>query len=328
MRIHHLNCISTCPVGGYLMDGRTPGVLTRGQLCCHCLLLETAHSGLVLVDTGLGLRDCAEPRTRLSAFFLALLSPDLREEMTAARQIEQLGFRRSDVRHIVLTHLDFDHAGGLDDFPQARVHMLRAVRDDAVAQASWPVRQASPHMMPEERDYAQRQKPWLDRQRFRPQQWGGSRQRWNVYRPDRGEGWFGFDCVNSLQGLPPEVLMVPLPGHTPGHGGVAVRGPEGRWLLQAGDAYFHHREMDLHRPWCTPGLRLYQTLMEKDRRKRLANQRRLRDLRRRHGAAGGICCGPGPLGVARRPPGALGAGPGPPGPRPAGSRGSIQAERA
>lgn len=122
MRIHHLNCISTCPVGGHLMDGRTPGVLTRAQLCCHCLLLETANSGLVLVDTGLGLGDCAAPRTRLSAFFLALLSPDLREEMTAARQVEQLGFRRSDVRHIVLTHLDFDHAGGLDDFPEATVH--------------------------------------------------------------------------------------------------------------------------------------------------------------------------------------------------------------
>jgi hypothetical protein len=61
MRIHHLNCISTCPLGGHLMDGRTPGVLTRGQLACHCLLLET-DQGLVLVDTGLGLGDVAHPR--------------------------------------------------------------------------------------------------------------------------------------------------------------------------------------------------------------------------------------------------------------------------
>ena len=78
MRIHHLNCISTCPAGGHLMDGRTPGVLTRGHLCCHCLLVET-NDGLVLVDTGLGLQDCAHPRTRLSAFFLALLAPEFRE---------------------------------------------------------------------------------------------------------------------------------------------------------------------------------------------------------------------------------------------------------
>lgn len=30
---------------------------------------------------------------------------------TALRQIAQLGFQQSDVRHIVLTHFDFDHIG-------------------------------------------------------------------------------------------------------------------------------------------------------------------------------------------------------------------------
>jgi glyoxylase-like metal-dependent hydrolase (beta-lactamase superfamily II) len=29
------------------------------------------------------------------------------------------------VRHIVLTHLDFDHAGGLEDFPEAIVHVMQ-----------------------------------------------------------------------------------------------------------------------------------------------------------------------------------------------------------
>ncbi len=28
------------------------------------------------------------------------------------------------MRHIVLTHLDVDHAGGLPDFPDARVHVF------------------------------------------------------------------------------------------------------------------------------------------------------------------------------------------------------------
>ncbi len=269
MRVHHLNCISTCPAGGHLMDGRTPGVLTRGHLCCHCLLLETSQ-GLVLVDTGLGLRDVAQPRTRLSGFFLALLSPDFRAEMTAARQIEQLGFRPSDVRHIVLTHLDFDHAGGLDDFPHATVHMLA-----------------------QERDYALMQKTWLDRQRFRPQQWG-TRPNWRVYQPGQGERWYGFDCVSGLDGLPPEVLLVPLPGHTHGHAGVAVKSGAG-WLFQAGDAYFHHREMDLERPWCTPGLRFYQLMMEKDRRARLDNQQRLRELRRHHAQDVTLFCGHDPV---------------------------------
>src|SRR5690606_27719860 len=123
MRVHHLNAISTCPLGGRLMEGRTRSLLQRGELACHCLLLETGQ-GLVLVDTGLGLRDVADPRARLSTFFLALVSPDFRAEMTAARQIEAMGFSTNDVRHIVLTHLDFDHAGGLDDFPNATVHLM------------------------------------------------------------------------------------------------------------------------------------------------------------------------------------------------------------
>lgn len=264
MRVHHLNCISSCPLGGHLMDGRTPSSLRRGELCCHCLLIESDH-GLVLVDTGFGLRDVADPASRLSRFFLILLSPDFREEMTAVRQIERLGFSASDVRHIVLTHLDFDHAGGLDDFPDATVHMLQ-----------------------QERDYALSQKTWLDRQRFRPQQWS-SRDRWKVYRAGSGERWYGFDCVRDLEGLPPEILLVPLPGHTFGHAGIAVRTERG-WKLQAGDAYFYHREMDPYNPWCTPGLRLYQTIMEKDRRARLVNRERLRRLRHKHGAEIELFC--------------------------------------
>lgn len=264
MRIHHLNCISTCPLGGHLMDGKTSSLLCRGRLCCHCLLIET-EQGLVLVDTGLGLQDVRHPRARLSGFFLALLSPDFREEMTAVRQIEQLGFAPADVRHIVLTHLDFDHAGGLDDFPEAQVHLTQT-----------------------EQTHAARQKTWLDRQRFRPQQWS-SQPRWKMHPADTPESWFGFSAVVPLDGLPCRMLMIPLPGHTFGHSGVAVQ-DSGKWLLLAGDAYFYHREMDLQQPWCTPGLRFYQTLMEKDRQARLANQQRLRQLRHDHGADIEIFC--------------------------------------
>lgn len=251
MRIHHLNCVSTCPAGGRLMDGRS-SIFTRGALACHCLLVETDRA-LVLVDTGLGTRDVDDPRGRLSTFFLALVSPDFRHEMTAVRQVERLGFDASDVQHILLTHLDFDHAGGLDDFPGAQVHMLRA-----------------------ESEYAMRQKTWLDRQRFRPQQWS-SQPRWRGYQAGEGDAWAGFACVRSLDDVPPELLLVPLAGHTFGHAGVAIENGD-RWLLLAGDAYFDRREMNTE-PACTPGLRFYQTMMEKDRRARLWNQQRLRELR-------------------------------------------------
>ncbi|MDP9034235.1 MAG: MBL fold metallo-hydrolase [Myxococcota bacterium] len=257
MRVHHLNCISACPLGGLLMDGFTHDAL-RGRLTSHCLLVECS-AGLVLVDTGYGLRDVADPRSRLARFFLFMNKPELREEMTAIRQIRRLGFDPRDVRHVVLSHLDFDHAGGLDDFPWATVHMLG--RERAAAEA---------------------QRTTLDRLRYRPAQWH-TRAMWRTYDVEDGDRWFGFDRVRALDGAPPEVLLVPLVGHTLGHAGVAVQGEAGRWLLYAADAYFFHTEMDVERPRCTPGLRFYQTLMEKDRRMRLLNQRRLRELRREHG---------------------------------------------
>lgn len=258
MRIQHLNCISSCPLGGALMDGHT--MRLRGRLTCHCLLVETSDA-LVLIDTGFGLRDVADPRSRLSGFFLTLLSPEFREEFTAIRQIAALGYDARDVRHIVLTHLDFDHAGGLDDFPHARVHMLS-----------------------KEREVAEAQRTLLDRMRYRPQQWS-RRDQWVVYPSLSGEKWYGFECVRDLQGVPPEILLVPLAGHTHGHAGVAVERTSGNWILQAGDAYFYHAEMDLLRPRCTPGLHFYQWLMEQDRSARFRNQHRLRELKRQHAAA-------------------------------------------
>src|SRR3546814_2886084 len=59
----------------------------------------------------------------------------------------------------------------------------------------------------------------------------------------RGERWFGFEAVRDLDGLPPEILLVPLPGHTWGHSGVAVQEDGGGWLLHAGDAYFYRGEV-------------------------------------------------------------------------------------
>lgn len=243
--------------------GRTEPGLGPSPLTCHCLLIET-DAGLVLVDSGLGTLDVTAPLPRLSRFLIGLLRPRLDMEETALRQIQRLGFVAADVRHIILTHLDFDHAGGITDFPDATVHLLGA-----------------------ELDAARHRRSPLERARYRPLQWPPPAS-WQPYRPT-GEPWFGFSAVRQLVGLPPEILLIPLPGHTPGHAGVAVRTPGG-WLLHAGDAYFHRGEMDPTGPSCPLGLRAYQTLMEVDRRARLTNQRRLRDLLRDHGRSVQVIC--------------------------------------
>ncbi|TFW14230.1 MBL fold metallo-hydrolase [Brevundimonas intermedia] len=251
MIVHHLNCGCDKPVGGAFLDGRSRGLF--GCLVCHCLLIETATQGLVLVDTGYGLRDVRQPRSRISPLMLTLMNIQLREERTALRQIEALGYAASDVRHVVVTHLDFDHAGGLTDFPRARIHVtaeeLSAARGGDGGRTTGL--------------------------RYRLAQFGEVDQ-WRAYRP-AGERWQGFEAVQPLEGLPDGILLVPLAGHTRGHAGVAVNSNRG-WLLHAGDAYFHADEMTGQRRRCPPLLRAYQRLMEVDRRQRRLNQSRLRRL--------------------------------------------------
>ncbi len=272
MRIHHLNCGTDCPLGGALSDGRSKGL--TGRLVCHCILVETEAHGLVLIDTGYGLKDVHHPHDgghpRITRTMRTILNIKLREHETAIRQIEALGFHASDVRHIILTHLDFDHAGGLEDFPHAAVHVM----DKEFSAATGPRR------------------GFVPRNRYRPRQFDGISS-WHLHS-GQGEPWFGFETVQAVQGLPPEILMVPLPGHTWGHAGIAIRRPSG-WLLHAGDAYFYRGEMREAKRRCTPGLRGYQRLMEVDRERRLGNQERLRRLSIEHRDEVRILCAHDPV---------------------------------
>jgi glyoxylase-like metal-dependent hydrolase (beta-lactamase superfamily II) len=249
MRIHHLNCGLMAPLGGALFDGVSAAATAK--LACHCLLVET-DEGLVLVDTGFGMKDVRHPHRRLSPFFIWLDNIRFDPELTAIRQIERLGFSPRDVRHIVMTHLDFDHTGGIEDFPWAAVHVSER-----------------------ELDAASRATGFRDTRRYPEGHLDGVR-RWQTYRPGGGR-WFGFGAVRELRGLPPEILFVSLPGHTAGHCGVALDTGAG-WLLHAGDAYFFRHEMDGPERRCPPATRAYQRLMAVDHELHLRNQARLREL--------------------------------------------------
>jgi len=255
MRVHHLNCGTMRPPGGRLIDGK-PGLFRRATMVCHCLLLETGN-GLVLVETGMGSPVTEDANAWLGSAFVRRVNPDRGVDQTALHQIRTLGFDPADVRDIVLTHLDLDHAGGLIDFPQARVHVyaeeLRALQ--------------SP------RDAA-------ERNRYRTVQFAHD-PKWTSYS-DTGEPWFGFGAVRQLAGLPDEILLIPLSGHTRGHAGVAVDTGNG-WLLNAGDSYFFHGQVDPAGPHCPPGLRVFERLMETVPGARLDNHERLRQLVSGHG---------------------------------------------
>lgn len=226
--------------------------VAQETMVCHVLLIETERDGLVLVDTGFGTRDCASP-PRLPVGFRLLTRPVLDPAQTAAAQVRRLGFRAEDVRHVVVTHLDLDHAGGLGDFPWAAVHLHRR-----------------------EHDGATRRGTLREKARYLPPQWA-HRPRWVTYLPE-GDTWQGVPAVRTLDGVHDAIALVPLTGHTRGHSGVAVE-HAGGWLLHAGDAIFHRDE--LHGGRAVPlGLRAMATIDEHDRGARLATVETLRRLAR------------------------------------------------
>jgi glyoxylase-like metal-dependent hydrolase (beta-lactamase superfamily II) len=260
LKVHHLNCGSMCPVGRRLINGEG-GWLAPATMCCHCLLVE-GRNGLILVDTGLGTADIANPG-RLGLGFNLLTRPRLMMEETAIQQIRALGFDPRDVQHLVPTHLDLDHAGGIGDFPWAQVHVFEREYDAAMARRSIH-----------------------EKTRYIPAQWAHG-PKWARHEV-QGDRWMGFDAMRALPGTDDEVLLVPLTGHTHGHCGIAVRTDTG-WLLHCGDAYFFRGEKEWD-PTCPVGLRLFQRLVQMDGPTRVANQQRLRELKRDHGSEVTLFC--------------------------------------
>jgi len=91
-----------------------------------------------------------------------------------------------------------------------------------------------------------------------------------------GAEWEGFEAVRAIDDLDPEILIVPLVGHSRGHSAVAVRDGNG-WLVHCGDAYFHRGALDTP-PRVPPGFRAFENIVGLQRRLRLSNQERLREL--------------------------------------------------
>jgi glyoxylase-like metal-dependent hydrolase (beta-lactamase superfamily II) len=188
---------------GFTCNARWPSKLKTGLVCT---LIET-DQGLTLVDTGPGLNDYAHPHAMLRLFqVITRMKMDPQE--AAVNQIKCFGIKPEDIRHIVLTHMHFDHCGGLPDFPHAKIHVHRREYDA----------------------FTGRMRRWTDLAYVR---------RHIAHKPDwvfydiPGGKFYDFDAIR----LPfePEMWLIPLFGHTWGHCGVAIKMESG-WFFNASDA--------------------------------------------------------------------------------------------
>ena len=180
----------------------------------HSWLIEHPE-GLILVDTG-ETAQALQPGwfTAWNPYFKLAVRVELTRDDEIDRQLGRLGFSPSDVKRVVLTHMHTDHAGGLEHFPDSEILLSRKEAEDSVG--------------------------------FRGQFNGylpQHRPEWLTPTPiDFTDGIFGpFDSSRRLTNAG-DVVLVPTPGHTPGHMSVAVDLGETLAFI-AGDASYTQEAM-------------------------------------------------------------------------------------
>ncbi|MFN0136133.1 MAG: MBL fold metallo-hydrolase [Phycisphaerae bacterium] len=169
----------------------------RIQLACNCLLLEWTGGRRAIVESGHGEKYAEKEQ----GFF------EIDPARWLLQSLDEIGVEPASIDDVLLTHLHFDHAGGLTrrdgervvaTFPRAKVHVQRAEHEDARANFGIMT---------------------------------------NTYREENYQAIDAADAWRLSDGggeMIPGVTALPTMGHTRGHQSIVVRGRD-RTLVFAGD---------------------------------------------------------------------------------------------
>jgi glyoxylase-like metal-dependent hydrolase (beta-lactamase superfamily II) len=206
MRLFALTCgWLTGPMGGFLA-----GETGRLRVPVPCFLIDHPR-GMVLFDSGLHPDAGRDPAGRLGAA-ARVFDVEFRAGEDVAARLAALGVDPAAVRHLIVSHLHFDHTGGNASVPNARLAVQR-------------------------REWEAGHDPDLVRANF--------------YDPkdyDTGHDVLVVDGEHDLFG-DGRVVCLPTHGHTPGHQSLRVRLDGGEEVVLAADACYLRRTLEaLHLP--------------------------------------------------------------------------------
>jgi N-acyl homoserine lactone hydrolase len=156
-------------------------------------------NGLILFDAGLhkGLQD----GTTTAPALFGEMPLDFRTGEELSARLEQHGYSASDVAVVILSHLHFDHVGGIGELPNARL---------VVQRSEWSAGH-HPHLV--EIGY------------YDPDQF------------DLGHDVQQIEAEHDVLG-DASLVCIPTPGHTKGHQALRVSLPSGPVVLTADCVYF------------------------------------------------------------------------------------------
>jgi glyoxylase-like metal-dependent hydrolase (beta-lactamase superfamily II) len=202
-----------------------------------CAVVER-EDGLVLFDTGIGTRITQDFRPlahRGNWFFSKAV---MRTEFEPARdalvnQLQAVGFDPADVRYAVLSHLHWDHAGGMRDFPGARFIINRHEWDEAIARGV------------------------IDAGAYIKGQFEGAGLDVHLISTDSDKPYLSFPASYDIfdDGT---MVLVDVPGHAPGQLGMVVNLPSGRRFFLTGDSFYFPDSLEQK----APKSRLMQALVK------------------------------------------------------------------
>jgi N-acyl homoserine lactone hydrolase len=173
-------------------------------------LLEHPEAGPILIDTGLHELVATDVAAALGRLAKTIYTIEMEPSWAVPAQLRERGVDPADVALIVMTHLHYDHASGLSQFPGATVVVDE--REWAAGRRGRALEGYRAELFP-----------------------GAAGQDWRTL-PGREDE---IDLLGDGS-----IVLLSTPGHTPGHRSVVVRLGEGRELLLTGDAAYARRSID------------------------------------------------------------------------------------
>ena len=156
-----------------------------------------------IFDTGLGTQ--IEKQLK-DAPFWARMMISLQKEEPVVAQLQKHGISASDIKMIILSHLHWDHTSGIKDFPKAEVWITKPGHE-------WAKKQPPLNILPKTID--------------------GDLIKWKYFQFEiRPYENFSSSLDVFRDGT---VVLVPLPGHTPGSIGMFVNLQSGKRFFFTGD---------------------------------------------------------------------------------------------
>jgi glyoxylase-like metal-dependent hydrolase (beta-lactamase superfamily II) len=180
-------------------------------------LLRHPRHGAMLFDTGYSHHFFAATRPFPERLYVCVTPVTLPAGQSAREQLERRGIAPGDLRHVFVSHFHGDHVGALPDFPAATVYCAREAWTDITSRS---------RVSRVRNGFLRELVPAAIEPRLRWLEDGAPVALPAALAPfTRGHDVFGDGSA----------LAIPLPGHAPGHWGLAFRAG-GRWIFLIGDA--------------------------------------------------------------------------------------------